>query len=252
MIPFFSFTQIKLFGLTFYVWGFFLSLAFLFGGLLFIFLIKKIKFSEKRIFQLLLLLLISAIIGSRLGYIFQFFSYYYNNPIEVFYFWRGGLMFYGGLLAALTAGFFYLKKFKMDFWKIADISVPAVGLGIFIGRIGCFLIKDHPGSITSLPWGIIWPDGIIRHPVAAYLSLNGFFIFLFFFWLYKKKIFKKGTLFILFLFWYGASRFFLDFLRANDMDIADPRYFHLTLSQWIGLALVFMVFIFLIKTKKKK
>jgi phosphatidylglycerol:prolipoprotein diacylglycerol transferase len=242
-IPFFSYTQIELGSVIIYSWGLLLALAFLFGSLFFLYLAKKENFSENKILALSVLIVASGILGSRLGYVLQFPFYYFSNPLEALSLWQGGLMFYGGLVLAVLSGLIYIKKQKLDAWKIADILAPAAGLSIFIGRIGCFLIKDHPGAVTSLSWGILWPDGVIRHPVALYLSLNGLLIFLVFFWLYKKQIFQKGNLFILFIIWYNISRFLLDFTRAKEGAMADPSYWGLTVSQWLSLALILFVFI---------
>jgi len=166
----------------------------------------------------------------------------------------------------------------LGFWKMADLVTPAVALGIGIGRIGCFLINDHLGAATSLPWGILWPDGISRHPVALYESLVGFALFAIFWFLQKRKesvipaklvpdrdwvagiqefgsrLFgrddKPGRLFLLFLISYSAIRFLLDFLRASKGILADPHWWGLMTSQWISLAIFLVAMLFFIRNKK--
>jgi phosphatidylglycerol:prolipoprotein diacylglycerol transferase len=123
-----------------------------------------------------------------------------------------------------------------------------LALGIFITRIGCSLINDHQGAITSLPWAILWPDGTPRHPVAEYLALNGLIMFLIF-WFLRIRLKKPGQLFIIFLFWYTISRFLLDFTRATDTVLADPHYFGLFISQWLSLFVIAGLFFFLIKKR---
>ena len=150
-------------------------------------------------------------------------------------------MLYGGLIGALITGGLYLKKAKLNFLKTADILAPAIALGIFIGRIGCFLINDHQGAVTSLPWAIQWADGSLRHPIALYLSLNGLILFFVLLKL-RKKLIKPGQLFFIFLAWYAISRFFLDFLRASDTVLADPHYWGLTISQWFSLLIPIILF----------
>ena len=107
-------------------------------------------------------------------------------------------------------------------------------MGIFIGRIGCSLINDHQGAVTNLPWAILWPDQILRHPVAEYLALNGLIMFLVL-WFLRNKIKKPGYLFIIFLVWHSISRFLLDFTRVTDTSLADFQYRGLFVSQWISL-----------------
>lgn len=191
---YFSFTQIQLGPITLYSWGLMVGLAFVIGYWLALREAKKKEIDQNKIFWLAILIFLGSILGARLGSLFLF---------EI-----NGLMFYGGLFGALIVGVFYIKKAKLDFWEILDVLAPSLALGIFIGRIGCFLINDHMGTVTNLPWAILWPDGILRHPIALYLSLNGLILFLVL-WFLRKKLQKPGQLFIFFLVYYSLSRFLI-------------------------------------------
>jgi len=212
------------------------GLGFLIGYWLALIRAKQKGIDQDKIFKLTLLVFLGSIIGARLSYLLQF-----NRWTEFFLFKASGLMFYGGLLGALLISWFYFKKNKEEFLEIADLLSPSIALGIFIGRIGCFLIKDHPGAITNLPWAIQWPDGILRHPVALYLSLNGLVLFLIL-WFSRNRLQKSGQLFAIFLIYYSFSRFFLEFTRVGD-----PQIFNLFISQWISLVILIGVFVFLKK-----
>lgn len=244
-MSYFSYSEIQLGPIALYTWGLFLGLAFLIGYWLFLREAKREGIEPKKIFWLVISIFLGGLIGSRLAYILQFPQYYFAYPLKIFQAWAGGLIFYGGLLGALIVGWIYLRKNKLNFWQMADLLAPSLALGIFIGRIGCSLVNDHQGTITNLPWGILWPDGTLRHPVAEYLALNGLVMF-FVLWLLRNRLKKpgpepkqarygSGQLFIIFLFWYSISRFFLDFTRATNAPLADPHYLILTLSQWISL-----------------
>lgn len=237
MIPYFSYNQMKIFGITLYPWGFFLGLAFLFSYLILLRESKKENIEEKKIFWLFFWIFLGVVIGSRLGYVFQFSNYYFENPVEIFKIAQGGLMFYGGFIGALILGWRYVRKNKLNFLKIGDILAPAIAFGIFLGRIGCFLINDHQGAITGLPWAIKWMDGTLRHPIALYLSLNGLILFFLLKYL-KNRLRKPGQLFFVFIFYYAFSRFLLDFLRASETVLSDLRYYQLTISQWISLLIL--------------
>jgi phosphatidylglycerol:prolipoprotein diacylglycerol transferase len=52
--------------------------------------------------------------------------------------WEGGLVFFGGFFGALLTGVWYMRRFKMRFWRVADILAPTVALGHFFGRLGCW------------------------------------------------------------------------------------------------------------------
>ncbi len=227
-MPYFSFTQIQLGSITIYTWGFLVGLAFIIGYWLALKEAQRKGIDQNKIFWLAILIFLFSILGARLGYFFQF---------KV-----NGLMFYGGFFSTLIVSWFYLKKNKLDFLKIADTLTPSVALGIFIGRIGCFLIKDHPGTITSLPWAIQWSDGTLRHPVALYLLINGLIMFLVF-WFLRNRLRKNGQLFILFLIWYSIIRFFLEFTRIGELE-----YFGLFTNQWISLFVFIYAIILLCRT----
>jgi len=138
---------------------------------------------------------------------------------------------------------------KLDLLKTADLLAPAAAIGIFIGRIGCFLINDHQGAPANLPWAIRWLDGISRHPVALYLSLNGLILFLILLFL-KPKLKKPGQLAFIFLTYYAASRFLLDFTRASGTALSDPHYLNLTFSQWASLAILIAILFHLKKRRQ--
>lgn len=279
MIDYFSYSQVQIGSLTLYPWGFFLGLAFLIGSWLFFRESTKRGIELTKIFWLIIFIFLGGLIGSRLAYLLQFPGYYLAHPLEIFQIWAGGLMFYGGLFGAGLSGWLSWrfiqrkdevsrlsclgksspsddrvpskdKRLTSSFSQLADLIVPALVLGIFITRIGCSLINDHQGAITSLPWSIQWPDGTLRHPVAEYLALNGLIMFLVF-WFLKNRLKKPGRLFIVFLFWYSVSRFFLDFSRATDTSLADPHYFGLFISQWFSLFIFCGLVIYLIFRKTR-
>lgn len=254
MLPYFIYDQIHFGPIAIYTWGFFVGLSFSIGLWLTLYQTKKKGIEASKIFHLSILMFSGGLIGGRLGYVLQFPKYYFSHHLEIFQVWTGGLMFYGGLLGALLLGWLYLKfgvRFgdlvpkdlgtnspnQLSFGLVADLIAPAAALGISIGYIGCSLINDHQGAITTLPWGILWPDNTLRHPVAQYLALNSLIIFSAL-WLLRRRFKKPGQLFILFLLWSGLSRFLLDFTRAADTALADPHYWNLTISQWVSLGII--------------
>lgn len=220
-MPYFSYIQFHIGPVVFQTWGTLLGLAFLVGYWIFLKGAKKEGVREKEIFLLVLWVFCGALLGSRFLYFLQFSA--------------EGFAFHGGLLGGMLAGWLYAGKNKLNFGRMADLAAPALALGIFIGRIGCSLINDHPGALTDLPWAIEWPDGALRHPVAEYLALNALVMF----FVLKYKL-KRGQLFIIFLVWYNVARFFLDFTRAADTELI---YYNLMVSQWMSLLVLVGVLI---------
>ena len=244
-MPYFKFDKIQIGPIILYVWGAFLALAFIYA---LFFILKKAKkqgIDTEIIISSFSWLIIGTIIGARLGYILQFSDYYFSKPIEILKIWQGGMTFHGGLFGLLIAAIIYAKFAKIGsrlFLQIADIAVLAAPISIAITRIGCSLINDHQGAETSLAWGIIWPDGTIRHPVAEYLIISALVLYLILRFL-GPRLTKPGQLFTVFLFLYSFFRFFLDFTRSTGTFLSDPRYWGLSTAQWLSLAIILGIII---------
>lgn len=244
MLPYFEITHFYIGPIKIYTWGLFIGLAFSVGYFWVLWQGRKKGLADGKIIGLVLFIFFGAAMGSRVLFLLQEPSRWLA---DVSLLWRidaGGLMLWGGILGGILAGRWYIKKIGWSWRAIADLATPALALGIGIGYLGCFLINDHIGTPTSLGWGILWPDGITRHPVAAYLSLAGFSLFGIF-WFLARKIKQPGQLFLLFTASFSAWRFLLDFARQAEGPLADPHWLGLTSSQWVGMGmLVFSVWLF--------
>jgi phosphatidylglycerol:prolipoprotein diacylglycerol transferase len=110
------------------------------GFLLVIFLAsrraRKEGIDPDRIMDMGVYLMLAAIVGSRILYVLTNLHEFTANPFNVFAIWKGGLVFYGGLLAAIPVGFWYVRKHKLPVWKTADIMAPFIALGHAFGRLG--------------------------------------------------------------------------------------------------------------------
>jgi phosphatidylglycerol:prolipoprotein diacylglycerol transferase len=168
----------------------------------------------------------------------------------MFKLWEGGLVFYGGLLLTVGVTLAYMKWHRLPLWKWADLFSPPIALGLFFGRIGCFLAGCCYGKETSLPWGVIFKDpnslarlSVSLHPTQLYEAAGCLVLFFFLRWKEEKKAFD-GQIFWLFLLLYAVLRFLIETVRD------DPRgfLFHglLSTSQGIGIFLgilsLFMLF----------
>lgn len=123
----------------------------------------------------------------------------------------GGL--FGGLLGVELA-----KKIIGEKQRSGDLFVFPIILGIFIGRIGCFLsgINEFTyGKETTSFLGMDLGDGLLRHPTSLYELV--FLILLFFVLKHFKNNFalKNGEVFKIFMLCYFGFRFFIEFLKPN-------------------------------------
>ncbi len=230
MIPWFQFTAIHLGPLTLYVWGIFAAFGLLAGAWVAARLAKERGLEEKIIWDVAAVAGIAGIVGGRLFHVlFYEPSAYAADPLSVLALWDGGISIVGSLLGALVAVLVFLRNKKLPILAYLDTATFGFPLGYAVGRVGCFLIHDHPGTLTHFILGVRFPDGI-RHDLGLYEAFNGLGLFLLFLVLRKRKA-PPPTYVIAFLLWYGAVRFFLDFLRS-----ADARYFGLTPAQYVSAA----------------
>ena len=142
-----------------------------------------------------LLLTIFAIlggsVGARLGHVPTSLDLYLDDPLRVLQFWRGGLVFYGGLIGGLLAGLLWCRIRGLRFLRMADICAPAVAMGLAFGRLGCYSVGCCYGKPIDWPLGIEWPwaatflggqvpaalRGIELHPTQNYATLGALAIF---------------------------------------------------------------------------
>jgi phosphatidylglycerol:prolipoprotein diacylglycerol transferase len=131
------------------------------------------------------------------------------------------MSFHGGLIGVLLVGTLFSWKNKKSFWRIADLIIVTVPIGLGLGRIGNFINGELYGRVTQIPWGMIFPKGgpLPRHPSQLYESaLEGGVLFLIL-WLIKDKKLPSGGLLALFLSLYGVFRFFVEFFREPDVQV---------------------------------
>lgn len=250
--------EIGLFQIRYY--GLFYALGFVIAYFLIYYLAKKkeLKLTKDDVADYLVYEIIGIVLGARLIYV-VFYNplFYLQNPLEIFAVWRGGLSFHGGLLGAVTAGYLFCKKKKIEFYDLADISVVPVALALVLGRIGNFMNAELYGRLTNVNWCIDYsknkfvenlPSGC-RHPSQIYESIKNLAIFAVL-WFIKDKKLPKGFLFWSFVTLYGLLRTIVEFFRAPDEQIGFIlNYF--TMGQLLNFPVFLLGLYMLFRLKKK-
>src|SRR4030043_850752 len=231
--------------LTIHTYGVLVATGFLLGIGLAVLQAKKEGIPSNKIVGLGFYLLLSAIIGSRLFFIFINASHYIKNPLDIFKIWEGGLVFYGGVLLAVPTAIWYVKKNGLGIWSTADVFAPSIAIGQALGRLGGFFAGCCYGKTAqSLPWAVIFTDpeclartGIPLHPTQLYESAGEFINFLILIALRKNKSFN-GQLFMTYLLLYSVLRFIVEFFRGDvNRGFIAPQ---LSVSQGISI-LMFLI-----------
>ncbi len=197
------------------------------------------KVPAEKIFNLSIYLVAAGVLGARILYVLQNLEFYLIYPSEILMLHKGGLSFYGGFILAVICGIIFLKRQEMPVSATLDIIAPYLALAQAIGRIGCFLNGCCYGKPTNLPFAVYFPgETIARHPVQIYSSLILLFIFVIL-RLFQAKRHKgvfSGQVFLLYCLSYGSARFFMEYLRGDNLHI----FAGFTLHQLISAA-VFII-----------
>lgn len=247
MLPYFFFPEINLGFFTLQTWGTMVALGFAVALGLTLKLSEQFEVERERVWEIFLWVLPGAFVGSKL--LFELFHFAFGEPVSLSL--TSGFSVAGALAGALATTGIVARKHRLDFFRLLDCLTLAGLVTLCFTRLGCFLLSDHLGSPTILPWGIMWTDGSVRHPVALYhlLMLAGLSLFAF----QRIHVWREGQLFLFVSVSYAASTLLLDFTRCTDLTICDARYQGLTGSQWLSVGwLLFVVAWLLARCKPDK
>lgn len=213
----------------------------------------KLNWNSNVISDFIFYCAIGGVLGGRLGYVlFYESSYFLYHPLSIFEIWHGGMSFHGGIIGLIIGLFFFARKVKLSFLTMLDFAAPLAPLGIAFGRIGNFINSELWGRITTVPWGVIFPNGgpLPRHPSQLYEALvEGVFLFIVV-WLYSAKPRPRGTVSALFLLVYGIARFGCEFFRDPDQHLGFIAFNWLTMGQLLSLPVIIIGIVMLILFRK--
>src|SRR5205823_13989253 len=173
-----------------------------------------------------LVAILSALLGAKILMIAVEWDTYHDwHAIFSMQFLQAAGVVYGGLIAAIAACTFFMRRHRMPVLRTCDVFAPGIALGHAFGRLGCFAAGCCYGKETHVPCAVTFknplanqrvgtPLNIPIHPTQIYEFLVELFNFTVLWWLLKRKRFE-GQVIGAYLFLYGVARFFLEFLRDD-------------------------------------
>lgn len=249
----FGFLKIRWYGLL-YVGGLML------GYYVLAYIFKTENKKEKDLESLMMTLVLSVIIGARLGHcLFYHPEYYLANPIKILMIWEGGLASHGAAVLILITMLFYSNKRKPDItmmWLLDRIVIGVALTGTLI-RTGNFFNHEIVGIESDLPWAVMFNNdtnadhaAVPRHPAQLYEALTYFLIFIILFFRYRKHTFKlpKGQTFGIFLILTFTGRFLIEMLK-EDQSAFEAAMF-LNMGQILSIPFVVAGIVFLLWSRK--
>jgi len=216
---------------------------------------KKEGHSQVIIDRLAFYTVVGLILGARLGHCFFYEpEFYLAHPLEILKIWHGGLASHGAAIGIITALILFSKKSKLNFFYVLDRIVVVVALGGFFVRMGNLMNSEIYGIATDLPWGFVFlqnHETLPKHPTQIYEALAYLLTFVFLFKLYKNGVGKmaNGNLFGWFLILVFGVRFFVEFIK-ND-QVAFEQTMALNMGQWLSIPFVLIGVGLLLYNKSK-
>ena len=258
------------------------SLMFVIAFLLGYRICKKIFLTEginqKYLEPLFMFMVISTLLGARLGdVIFYSWDYYQNHLIEILlpirenpskdimfgivkgYEFIGfrGLASHGASIGIILGLFLFQKKFKIKsfLWLLDRLTIP-ISLGAFFIRIGNFFNSEIVGKYTGSNFGVVFENRgeiLPRHPAQLYEAIGYLFLFILLRKLYKTNLREKDGIFlgVFFLVLFGV-RFLVEFVKESQGGI-EKFLPNLSTGQWLSIPFIFLgIVIIILKFRKKK
>ncbi len=206
-------------------YGLFFALAFLLGYYIIERMFKREQVPEQWLDKLFIYVVVATVLGARLGHVFFYgWDYYSQHPGEILAIWHGGLASHGGAIGILIAIYLYSRRItkKPMLWILDRLVVPVALAAVFI-RLGNLMNSEIVGSVTEIPWAFwfqkIEPDQqVLRHPAQIYEALAYLATFVYLMILYWKTNARNrpGLMFGVFLIGIFASRFLIEFVKADQ------------------------------------
>nr|WP_321456186.1 prolipoprotein diacylglyceryl transferase [uncultured Cohaesibacter sp.] len=200
---------------------------------------------------------IGIILGGRLGYVvFYNLDVYLQHPAQIFAVWTGGMSFHGGFLGVTIAMILFARAKGISVLSMFDLVAMAAPIGLFFGRIANFINSELWGLPTSLPWGVVFPNGgpEPRHPSQLYeAALEGLLIFLILRIISHTTgaLKKPGTIAGTFAILYAIFRTLVELVRVPDSQLG---YFSLgtTMGMWLSVPMILAGIAMIIYAQTKK
>lgn len=180
-------------------YGLMMAISFISGGYFIIRDGKKKGLNEDDLLNMFIWVIIGAIIGARLIYVVTNLDYFLSVPADIIRIDHGGLAFHGGLLGGILGFLIANRNYRINVGTGLDLSVPGIGIGIFLVRIANIFNQEIIGRRASLlPFE--------RHPTQIYGALIGLFIFVTYLVAKRKKSLAPGELFWSAMIYYSLLR----------------------------------------------
>ncbi len=213
---------------------------------------KREKLDPEVILDMAFWVVFSGMVGARLFYCYEYWGQEIKTFWDILQYWKGGIVFYGGVVGGSIAFLVYRRYRPFPLRPYMDVMAPSIAIGIFFGRIGCFLNGCCYGDACQLPWAVSFPKNsppwqhhaflsliprdalwsLPIHPTQIYAAIDGLVLLLLLSAYYPLRR-RDGEVMGLLMITYPVTRFLVEFLRNDEGAF----FAGMTISQNISVAL---------------
>jgi phosphatidylglycerol:prolipoprotein diacylglycerol transferase len=214
---------------------------------------RREKLDPEVILDMAFWVVFCGMVGARLFYCYEYWGYEIKTFWDVVQYWKGGIVFYGGVVGGSIAFLVYRRFRPFPLRPYMDVVAPSIAIGILFGRLGCFLNGCCYGDTCQLPWAVSFParspawahhvilkmipsdalSSLPVHPTQLYAAIDGLVLLLLLSAYYPWRR-RDGEVMALLMVTYPITRFLVEFLRNDEGAF----FAGLTISQNISVALL--------------
>lgn len=218
--------------------GILVALGYLFAIFLIWRLSRAWDLDEEKILDLTLLTFLGGMVGARVYFVFEHWNFFAPSLLKMALFYKyPGFSFWGALLGGWLTLFYFSRRFKLDFWQIADIASVGFLGGLIFGNIGCLLGGCGVGIPAKLFFAVSQVGSVgTRFPTQALEALL-LTLALLKIWSWATHFHLRGMIVATTLFFLSLIKLITEPLRANHGQ--NP--FFLTVLLILGLVIFYKV-----------
>jgi phosphatidylglycerol:prolipoprotein diacylglycerol transferase len=237
-------------------------IAFSYGYYLMKKIFKKEDIKIEYLDPILFYMVLSTLIGARLGHVFFYdWNYYQNHLLEILlpireirgssmlfgtiegYKFIGyrGLASHGAVIGILIGIALYQRqyKFRSWIWILDRLTIPATIGGAFV-RLGNFYNSEIVGKFTNSSFGVVFQNNgerFPRHPAQLYEAFGYVILFFLLRSLYNQNKTQKGFLLGVYFTGIFSIRFLVEYVKESQGGF-EKTLPMLSTGQWLSIPLV--------------
>ncbi len=197
-----------------------------------------------------------GIIGARLYYVAFDWNQFSGNLVRILYVWEGGVAIYGALLGGLLGVWLNARRKKLSLLSLLDMFAPSVVLAQALGRWGNYFNMEAYGEeVTHAAWQFFPFAVFIPGVTGGTWHLATFFyesmwdlLSFALLMLFRKRMTRRGDVFLWYLLLYGAGRAVVEGLRLDSLMWLNGT---IRVSQWVSiLAMAVVLGVFALRMLK--